>query len=98
MPSEKEQVALSTIAASGGLTLAKGIVELHGGRIEAISAGSVASFKAKASYSSTLRVTSSGRPTALSKLAATRPTKLSPMHVSTGSPTQSASLHVVCAL
>src|SRR5262249_23973721 len=67
-------------------------------RIEAMSAGSVASFKAKASYSSRLRVTSSGRPTAPSRLAATRPTKLSPMHVSTGSPTQSASLAAVCAL
>jgi hypothetical protein len=34
-----------------------------------------------------VRVTSSARPTARSRLAATRPTKLSPMHVSTGTPT-----------
>ena len=51
-----------------------------------------------ASYCDCVLVISSGISMQLSKLAATRLAKLSPVRVSTGSPAQSASFAVVCAL
>ena len=59
---------------------------------------SFASFSASAWYADKSLVISSERPTALSRLAPTRPANVAPRHVRTGTPAQRASLAVVCAL
>jgi hypothetical protein len=61
-------------------------------------AGIIAILTASASYSAGDAVTSSSRPMAWSRLAATRPAKVEPRQVRTGTPVQSASHAVVCAL
>jgi hypothetical protein len=57
-----------------------------------------ASWTAMFSYSSGEDVMSSGRPIAVSKLAATLPANVSPICVNTGNPAHSASLAVAPAL
>ena len=67
-------------------------------RISLNFSGLVASSTAKASYSSCVEVTSSGKWIALRRLAATLLAKDSPMQVNSGNPAHKASLPVVWAL
>ena len=61
------------------------------------AAGSRANFSARSSYSEKVAAISSGNSNAVSRLAETRPAKVVPGTVMSGSPAHRASLAVVCA-